>query len=642
MFDLFRSRAKAVRCLLGALLVLVALSMVVTLIPGFVGSGYAPDNVIAEIGDEVISTRDVQLSIQQQLRNNAFPREMTGTYVPVIVNRMISDRAVAFAAEQIGFEVTDEDVARSVQSMLPQLFQNGQFVGEQAYAQYLSQMNLTIPEFESNVRKQMLLLRLTNLVLEGEVVTDQEIEEEFRKTNEKIQVDYISIGAPDFSDQVKVTGAEMQEYFDANKTTFQIGEKRDASILVVDEDEISAGIQIADDELKKIYQSSQDQFRTPERVKVRHILLKTTDKTPEEVEQIKAKTEDLLKQIKGGADFAEIARASSEDTGTAVNGGDLDWIGRGQTVSNFENTAFSLKPGEISEVISTEYGFHIIQLQEKEQARLQPFEEVKDQIASANSKQAVYEKMQQLADSAHEQLIANPSNGEQIAQSLGISIYKVEKVAATDPIPEVGSSADMQDSIRSLAENGVSPVYELGTGRLGVAVLTKIHPARPAEFDEVSDTIRDRLSAQKTQEMAEVQKKKLEELAATPDTDLTKIARALGMKVTSSPEFTRVGSVDGIGAAAYMLPAFDKEEGELVGPINAMGRTVICKVVKKVPADLTKLAAERESLFKDLKRKKAAARRELFEDGILTELIESGKVKIFEKNIQRLISVYTS
>ena len=462
MFDLFRSRAKAVRYLIGALLLLVALSMVVTLVPGGFGSSGTPENVIAEIGDEVISTREVQLNIQQQLRSNAFPREMVATYVPVIVNRMIADRAVAFQAERMGFEVTDEDVARSVQSMIPQLFQNGQFVGEEAYAQYLSQMNLSIPEFEANVRKQMLLLRLTNLVLEGEVVTDEEIEEEFRRANEKVQLDFIAIGASDFNDKVNVTQTEMREYFEANRATFQVGEKRDASILVIDEEEVGASIEVSDDELKKIYQSSQDRFRTPERVKARHILLKTTDKTPEETAQIKAKAEDLLKQIKDGADFAEIARENSEDTGTAINGGDLDWIGRGQTVSNFENTAFSLKPGEISDVISTEYGFHIIQLQEKEQARLQPFEDVKEQIASENKKQAVYEKMQQLADQAHEQLIANPGNADQIAQNLGISIYKVEKVAATDPIPEVGGSADMQDSIRSLAENGVSPRLRIG------------------------------------------------------------------------------------------------------------------------------------------------------------------------------------
>jgi len=187
MFDLFRSRAKAVRYLLGAIMLLVAFSMVITLIPGFVGSSFSTDtNIIAEIGNEVLTARDVQVNIQQQLRSNAFPREMAGSYVPMIINQMISDRAISYEAERLGFEVTDAEVARAVQTMIPQLFQNGEFVGEEIYSQYLAQMNLTVPEFESNVKKQILLLKLVNIVLEGEIVTDEDIEAEYRAANEKI------------------------------------------------------------------------------------------------------------------------------------------------------------------------------------------------------------------------------------------------------------------------------------------------------------------------------------------------------------------------------------------------------------------------------------------------------------------------
>jgi len=136
MFDLFRSRAKAVRYLLGAILIVVALSMVITLIPGFVGSSFSSDtNVIAEIGKEVLTVRDVQVNIQQQLRNNAFPREMAGSYVPMIINQMIADRAISFEAERLGFSVTDAEVAMAVQTMIPQLFQNGEFVGKDVYSQ---------------------------------------------------------------------------------------------------------------------------------------------------------------------------------------------------------------------------------------------------------------------------------------------------------------------------------------------------------------------------------------------------------------------------------------------------------------------------------------------------------------------------
>jgi peptidyl-prolyl cis-trans isomerase D len=640
MFDLFRSRAKVVRYLLGAVLLTVALSMVVTLIPGFVGASYAPDNVIAEIGDEVLSTRDVQLSIQQQLRNNTIPREMVGVYVPMIVNQMISDRAVAFQAARMGVRVTDADVALAVESMLPQLFQNGQFVGQDVYAQYLSQMNLTIPEFESNVRKQILLLRLTNLVLEGEVVSEKEIEEDYRRANEKIKIEYISISPADFRARVEVSRQEMADYFEKNKASFQIGEKRDARILVADQGELAKTVAISDERLQQVYRTSADRFRVPDRVKVRHILLKTTGKSPQESEKIKQQAEALLKQIRGGADFAELAKKNSEDTGTAGQGGELGWISRGQTVQNFENTAFTLKPGELSGVISTEYGFHIIQVQEKDQARTRPFEEVKGEIAEELRRQSVYDRVQSLADQARAELLKSPLEAEAIASRLGLTLVRVERAGAADPIPEISASADMLEAVRTMAKGGVSSVLELGPDRLGVAVVTEIYPVRPAEFGEVEAQIRDTLVTQKSQAMAAERRKRLEELVKTSGNDLQRIARELGATVKSSPEFSRDGNVDGVGAAAYLQSAFEQPAGAIIGPLDAGGPTVVCRVVEKIPADLTKLAAERSSIAARLKRQKAAVRRELFEDGVLTRLIAEGKIRIYEKNVQRLVGSY--
>jgi len=642
MFDLFRSRAKAVRYLLGALLIVVAISMVVTLIPGFVGAGYGSENVIAEIGDEALTTREVQANIQQQLRNKAFSREMAGMYVPLIINQMIADRAVAYQAERLGFEVTDADVAQAVRSLIPDLYQNGQFVGQAAYSRYLQQMNLTIPEFESNVRKQMLLLALTNLALEGEVVTDEEIEREYRLKNEKIQVDYISLSPADFRSKVKVTEKEMRDYYEQNKSTFRVGEKRDARILVVEQSKVADSVTVPEEELRRVYRSSPDRFRLPDRVKVRHILLKTMNKSPDEVKQIRAKAEDILKQIKAGADFAELAKKYSEDTGTASQGGDLGWIARGQTVKNFENAAFTLKPGQISDVISTEYGFHIIQVLEKERARVKPFAEVKDELAQERKKQLIYDRMQELADEAHAELLKNPAQADQVASKLGLTVYKVEKVGAGDPIPEVGASADMQDAIYSLPKGGVTQVMQLGADRLGIATVTEIYPARQAEYSEVADSIRERLVAQKAQKMLDEKKKELEKLVKAPGMTLRELARRLGRKIKSSPPFSRGGNVEGLGAAIYMRQAFDEPVGALVGPLTAMGEIIVCSVTKKFPADMTKLAEERAKIANEIKSQKAQERRELLADGILTQLINEGKVKINQRVIDRLVSAYRS
>jgi peptidyl-prolyl cis-trans isomerase D len=643
MFDLFRSRAKAVRYLLGALLMLVAISMVVTLIPGFVGASYAPENIIAEIGDDVLTAREVQMIIQQQLRNKAFPREMAGVYVPMIINQMIAERAVAYQAVRMGFRVSEADVALAVESMMPQLYQNGKFVGRDVYAQILSQqMNMTIPEFEENVRKQILLTRLENFVLEGVAVGDREVEQEFRRRHEKIKVDYISISPADFRSKVTVSREEMLAHYNANKNSFQVGEKRDVGLIAVEEGAVAQNLQITDEELRRIYQSEPDRFRTPERVKVRHILLKTTEQSEEEKAKIKAKAEDLLKQLKNGADFAALAKAHSEDAGTKENGGDLGWITRGQTVENFEKTAFALKPNELSGVITTEYGYHILQVLEKEPARLRPFEEVKAELAEEQKKQRLYDRMQELADQARAELIKAPMQAEQIAARLGLKFVRIDKFTPGDPIPGLGTSPDLDEAIASLAKGGVTPVTQLGSNRLVVAAVTEVYPARPAEFAEVEDRIRETLISQKAQAMAEEKTKQLREMMKTAGNDLEKLARALGVTVKSSPEFGREGSVEGLGSPVYLEDAFKAPVGQVVGPINAMGQTLVVRVTGKVEADLSKLAAERAEIVTAIKRRKAQERKELFEDGILTKLIQEKKVKIYDRNIQRLAALYRS
>jgi hypothetical protein len=173
-----------------------------------------------------------------------------------------------------------------------------------------------------------------------------------------------------------------------------------------------------------------------------------------------------------------------------------------------------------------------------------------------------------------------------------------------------------------------------------VATVTEIYPARPAELAEVEQSIREQLISQKTQTLAQEKAKEIPGKMKAAGNDLAKLAKELGTTVKTAPEFTRDGNVEGLGGAAFMAPAFDAPVGTLVGPLNAMGQTVIAKVVSKTEPDPAKLATERTSVENTLKQQKARLRRELFEDGILTKLISDGKVKIHERNIQRLTSTY--
>ncbi len=640
MFDLFRSREKSVRYLLTALLVLVALSMVTYLIPGSgMGGGYAEDTVIAEIGKDTLTMRDVQTNLQAAMRNRTLPPELAGQLIPQYVNQMISERALAFEAERLGFEVTDEDVAQAIRSIFPQLFPNGQFAGRDVYQAMLAQQNLSIAQFERDLRKQLLLTKIRNLALEGVVVTPDEIEKEFRRRNQKVKLDYIALTAEKYRSQAAVSTQEIKDYYEKSKPSFQIPMKRSYDLLIADETEIAKAFAIPDAELRRAYEQNRDRFRTPERVHVRHILLKTADKPKDEIPKIKEKAEALLKQVKDGADFAELAKKNSEDPGSGAKGGDLDWVSRGQTVKNFEEAAFSLKPKEISNLISTEYGFHIIQVLEKQEARVKPFEEVKDELANERKKQMVYDRMQSAADQARQLLQQNPAQADAIAKKLGIEAVHVEKAGLVDAVPRLGANTDLQNALNGLKKGEVTPVIQAGN-KLAVATITDIFPPRQAELNEVEEQIRARLVDQKANELLQQKSNEAAEKFKVPNADLKQVAKAMGLEVKSTGEFDANGAAEGIGPAAALADAFTKDVGAVIGPVRVAEKTIFARLVSKTEADMSKLAQERAGIQEQLKSRRANERKDLFEDSVVTALVKAGKVKIHEDAVRRLVQSY--
>lgn len=642
MFDLFRSRSKAVKYMLGGLLMLVALSMVVTLIPGYGTSGNREDPVVAEIGNDVLTTREVTQQLQGAIRNKQVPREVASLYVPQLVDQMITERAVIYEAQRLGFRVTDDDVARAVRIVLPQLFQGGQFAGKEVYAAFLAQQNLTVPEFETALKKQLLVSKLEGLVTEGTVITPRQVEQEYQRRNEKAKIEYFAIPSDKYRAEAQPTADDIKNYFNANRTQFTVAEKRSCEILVADEARVAASIQVSDEELRRAYEANKDQYRTPERVQVRHILLKTTDKPKDEIPKLEKRAEELDKQIKanGGADFADLAKKNSEDTGSAVKGGDLGWVVRGQTVPAFESAAFSLKPKEISNVIKTEYGFHILQVLAKEPARVKPFEEVKDQLASDRKKQQVYDTMQKLADDARAQLEKSPQQADQIAAKLGLELIKVDKAAPGDPLPGVGASRDFSDAISALPKDGVTPVVQVAPTKLAVAVVTAVFPARPSELSEVEGHIKSLLDQKK---LADVVTKKAQEALEQARTagDLKPVAKALGAEIKTTQEFTRNGAAEGIGSAVLLSDAFSKPVGTIFGPVpTALGNRIICKLVSRTPADMTKLGEQQEAIRNELKNQKARDRLQLFQDSIRSALSRSGKIKIHGTAVDRIANTF--
>jgi peptidyl-prolyl cis-trans isomerase D len=441
--------------------------------------------------------------------------------------------------------------------------------------------------------------------------------------------------------EVKPTPEQLKAYFDKNKNFFTVPETRDVQLIVADQAQVGQAIQISDAQVESYYNSHKDQYRTPERVQARHILIKTTGKNPAETAQAKAKADDLLKQIKAGGDFAKLAEKNSEDPGSAAKGGDLGWVVRGQMVKNFEDSVFSLKPKEISNVITTEYGFHIIQVMEREPARLRTLAEVKPEIVGTLRNQSVFDMMQRLADQAHTELVKAPQNGRQIADKLKLQFFSLDKYKQGDPIAALGTDAQSTSAIMALKKGEISQIMQAGN-KLVIAEVSDIHASHPAELADVQAQVAGQYGQQQGVQVAADKAKKAADLLKANGGDMKAAAKAMGMDVKTADFFTRNGAAEGIGAASYLGDAFDKPVGSVIGPITAGTLTVVAKIIERQEPDMKKLAQERDSIVLALKSKKTGERQVLLRDSILSTLIQQGKVKMHRDVINRLISRYRS
>jgi peptidyl-prolyl cis-trans isomerase D len=642
MFDLFRSREKSVRILLGALLMVVALSMLTYLVPNYGTGAPTPDTVVASVGKDDITSGDVMRLVQATMRGRQLPPDLIATYIPQMVDGMVGEHALAYEAAKLGFEVSDNDVRAQIQQMIPNLFPDGKFAGKDAYAAVLAEQQLTIPEFESNLRRQILITKLREVAIEGTIVSELEIEHAYQERNEKIKIQYVKVSADKYRADVTPSAKDLETFFQVNQARYMAPESRNLAILIADQAKIAESLVPSDADLLRMYNLNKEQFRTKERVHAQHILLKTSGKPPAEDAKMKAQAADLLKQIQGGANFGELGKKYSEDTGSAAKGGDLDWIERGQTLPEFERTAFSLQPGQTSGIVKTEVGYHIIHVIAHEEAHLTPFDQLKAQLAAGWKNDRVNDIVQQISDHAQAALQKDPLHFDQIAAQFHMQVVRADGARPGQPLPEIGTNSDFDQSVAGLKQGQVSQPVALPGNKLALAVVTGVIPARPNTLAEVENQVRDTIVQSRLAAAVKDHAKELADKTKANGGDLAAAAKSMGLEVKTSEEFNRAGSIDGVGPASYVHEGFSLPDGAVFGPLGTPQGSVVAKVIGHVPADMSQLAQSRTSIRDEIKSQRARDRNTLFETGVREELRRQGKLKYHQDVIQRLVAQYRS
>src|SRR5437667_8603607 len=372
------------RILLGGVVLVLGGSLLLYLVPQSPVSGEISTETVAKIGDESVSVQDVRQQLNQIEQRNQNMKPLEALYAQQILKQLVFEKEIEYEAKRLGITVSDQERADRIRQYVPTAFNGGTFVGMDRYsAEVQARFQLTVPVFEELIRQGLLEEKFRKLVTDGVSVGPAELQEEFRYKNEKVKLDYALIKPEDLESKISPDEAEIRAAYEKNRSKYQVPERRVARYALVDVNQLRQNIQVSDDVLKLQYQANIQQYQVPNRVHLEHILFMTGGKTDAEVEEIKKKAEDVLKQAKKGGKFEDLAKKYSEDA-AKDKGGDIGWIGQGQALPEYEKAAFSLPVGSISDLVRTQIGIYIIKVLEKETAHTKPFDELSqaDKLAS--------------------------------------------------------------------------------------------------------------------------------------------------------------------------------------------------------------------------------------------------------------------
>ena len=622
------------RIALGAVVMVLGGSMLLYLVPQSPGTGGASPETVAQVGDQQVTVADIRQQLDQIRRNNQIPPQFEGFYAKQILDQQIFEKELEYEAKQLGITVSDEERADRIRQFLPTAYEGGNFIGRDRYAaEVQARFQLPVPVFEDLVSKGLLQEKFRKLVTDGISVGPAELQEEFRYRNEKVKLDYALIKPEDLEAKITPDEAEIKAAYEKSRAQYQIPERRVVRYGLVDVNQIRQNVKISDDQLKAQYQQNIAQYQVPNRVHVEHILFFTQNKTDAEVAEIKQKAEDVLKQARKGAKFDDLAKKYSEDPGTKAKGGDLGWIVEKQTVPEFEKAAFSLNKDQISDLVKTQYGFHIIKLLEKETAHTKPFEEVKD---SLRAPMALSEADKEAADEADkisaEVRRSNKTSLDDLGREFHLTISETRPVGQTEPLLELGNSQDIKDAIFRQRVGEVSLPIRTDRGYV-ILSLVEIRPAHQGTLEEVRDKVIADLKRLKAAEQARAKSDELvKRLKAGEKFDVA--AKALGLDPKTSESFPRSGSISGVASGKQLGAAFRMKPGDVGDPLSLGSNWLVFRVAEKQEANPGDFEKQKKEITTQLLESKRSLAFEAFKSSLEDRLKREGKLKKMPENMK--------
>ena len=624
-------------------LALVVLTFVVFYIPDFlsISTGAAPSQVLADVEGAPITvgTFTRRYTTQMNAYRQAYGGQMNEQLLRQlgidrqILQQLVDEEAMVAEARRQGLTVNDVEIRERILNM-PAFQEGGRFVGEQRYRQALQFNNppFTTTEFEDNLRRALLIEKLRTSVAGWITVSDAEVADEYRRRNEKVKLDVVPVTADAFRAQVTATDADLAAHFDKNKESYRIGEKRKIRYALVDVDRVRGSVTVPDADVEAFYKQNLAQYSTPAQARASHILFKTEGK---DENAVRAQAEDVLKKAQAGADFAELAKQYSEDDSNKDKGGDLDYFGKGRMVPEFEAAAFGMKNGEISNLVKTSFGFHIIKMVDNQAEVVRPLDAVKPEIAD----QLRWQKAQQDAEAQAKALASAakaPADLDRLAGERSLELHDSGLFLPTDPIDGLGLQAELAAAMFALKEGEISTPQRVARGWV-IGTVSGRQDAYVPALDEVKDRVRDDVVRQKAAELAKQRAGGIAaELKSAKDFAATAKKYKLEVKPTEllarGSAIPDIGMSDAVDAAAFSLPLNGVSD-----PISTPTAAAIVRVVERQEVTDAQIASGRDELREEM----TGQRRDRFFSAYMQKAKTNLKININQDTLAQVLGPAT-
>jgi len=579
----------------------------------------------AKIGDQIITIEEAR-KYYQNLRER-YQMAYGGRFTEEMVQKLgLKDRAVKDLihrvlllqeAKRLGLRVTPEEVQSSLEG-IPAFQKDGVF-DKATYQRAVQRVGMTPPLFEANQQQMLLISKVQSLVASSVKISEREVLDAYRNVFERVNLEVAFLNPEDIKD-ASPTPDEVKNYFSKHREDFKIPASAKVRYLLFDPKSYLKGVEVTAKEIENYYQANPEKFVRPKQIKVRHILLKADPKDAEGLAKARQNAESIREEASKGKDFSQLAKQYSEDPGTRNRGGELGFISKGQVVPEFEEAAFGLKAGEISPVIQTAYGLHIIKVDEIQEQKTDSLDTVKDQIKTLLQTRKAKEIAHDEADQAYGAGVKDKTL-EAFAREKGLSLKETGVFSAAD---KVALDQKLKDAALSLGKGDVSPVLRIGETFAILQVLEK-QEARSPELKEVETKVLEAARRQKQKEKALGKAKGLLE-KLRKGAEWKSLNAQEGLKIEETGFFERAMDPSKIGSSEDFRKAVQgasRQNPYPEDPLFVNGRYALYRFKEKKEIDQAQFNTQKENFRLGLLQQK----QERVFIGWLDSLLERAKAE---------------